>query len=71
MATHGRGFLKAAVRAHRYDVPKPIARGDELGIFHLGSTTIAVFEPGRVALEPLAAGSSTKMGAGIGRTLGG
>ena len=71
VATHGRGFLKAAVRAHRYDVPKPIARGDELGIFHLGSTTIAVFEPGRVALEPLAAGSSTKMGAGIGRTLGG
>jgi len=71
VATHGRGFLKAALRSHRYDAPKPIARGDELGIFHLGSTTIVVFEPGRVELEPLAAGSSTKMGAGIGRTLRG
>jgi phosphatidylserine decarboxylase len=71
VATHGRGFLKAAVRSQRYEAPRPIARGDEIGIFHLGSTTIAVFEPGRVELEPLAAGSSTKMGAGIGRTLRG
>jgi phosphatidylserine decarboxylase len=71
VATHGRGFLKAAVRRHRYEVPAPIARGGELGIFHLGSTTIVVFEPGRVELEPLAVGSSTKMGAGIGRTLRG
>jgi phosphatidylserine decarboxylase len=71
VATHGPRFLKAAVRHQRYEIPKPIARGDELGIFHLGSTTIVVFEPGRVELEPLAAGSSTKMGAGIGRVLRG
>jgi phosphatidylserine decarboxylase len=69
VATHGVRFLRAAVRHRRYDVPKPIERGDELGIFHLGSTTIAVFEPGRVALEPLAAGDAVKMGAGIGRIL--
>ena len=47
--------------------PKPIRRGDELGIFHLGSTTIVVFEPGRVELDALAAGASVKMGVGIGR----
>jgi phosphatidylserine decarboxylase len=50
-----------------YDEPKPIQRGEELGIFHLGSTTIAVFEAGRVELDALASGSSTKMGVGIGR----
>ena len=29
-----------------------IARGAELGIFHLGSTTITVFQPGKVELSP-------------------
>jgi phosphatidylserine decarboxylase len=71
VATHGPQFLRAAVRSRRYDAPRPVERGAELGIFHLGSTTIVVFEPGRVELEPLVAGSSTKMGVGIGRVLGG
>jgi phosphatidylserine decarboxylase len=71
VATHGPQFLRAAVRSRRYEQPKPVGRGDELGIFHLGSTTIVVFEPGRVELEALAAGSSTKMGVGIGRVLRG
>ena len=71
VATHGPRFLRAAVRSRRYDSPIPIRRGDELGVFHLGSTTIAVFEPGRVELEALAAGSSTKMGAGVGRVVRG
>jgi len=71
VATHGPQFLRAALRSRRYDQPKPVRRGDELGIFHLGSTTIIVFEPGRVALDALAPGSSTKMGAGIGRVLRG
>jgi phosphatidylserine decarboxylase len=67
VATHGPKFLKAAVRHRVYDQPKPIARGDELGIFHLGSTTIIVFEPGRVALDALSAGTAVKMGVSIGR----
>jgi phosphatidylserine decarboxylase len=67
VATHGASFVRAAVRHRRYEPPRPIARGDELGIFHLGSTTIAVFEPGRVELDRLAAGQGIKMGAGIGR----
>jgi phosphatidylserine decarboxylase len=71
VATHGPAFLRAAVRARRYEIPKAVARGDELGVFHLGSTTIVVFEPGRVELDALEPGSSTKMGAGIGRVLRG
>jgi phosphatidylserine decarboxylase len=71
VATHGSGFLKAAVRHRTYDSPRPIGRGDELGTFHLGSTTIAIFQAGHAELDPLAAGSSTKMGAGIGRVIRG
>ena len=67
VATHRPEFFRAAVRHRQYDEPKPIQRGDELGIFHLGSTTIAVFEPGRVALDALASGESIKMGVGMGR----
>jgi len=66
VATHGARFLRAAVRHRRYEVPKPMGKGDELGIFHLGSTTIAVFEPGRVALDPLPSGSALKMGVAMG-----
>jgi len=66
VATHKPQFLRAAVRRQRYDQPKPIGRGEELGIFHLGSTTIVVFEPGRVALDPVVSGASMKMGVGIG-----
>ena len=67
VATHRPEFFRAAVRHRQYDQPKAIARGDELGIFHLGSTTIVVFEPGRVQLDALTAGAAVKMGVGIGR----
>jgi len=67
VATHRPEFLRAALRHRRYEQPKPIGRGEELGIFHLGSTTIVVFEPGRVDLDALASGASIKMGVGIGR----
>lgn len=67
VATHRPEFFRAALRHRQYDQPKAIKRGDELGIFHLGSTTIAVFEPGRVQLDAMASGTSTKMGVGIGR----
>jgi phosphatidylserine decarboxylase len=67
VATHGTHFQRAAVRHRRYEVPKPIDRGGELGIFHLGSTTIVVFAPGRVTLDSLPPGGALKMGAGVGR----
>ena len=68
VATHRPRFSRAAVRHRRYDDPKPIRRGEELGIFHLGSTTIVVFEPGRVELKSFAPGEAMKMGIGIGRS---
>ena len=67
VATHRPEFFRAARRHQSYDEPKAIQRGEELGIFHLGSTTIVVFEAGRVELDALARGASTKMGVGIGR----
>ena len=68
VATHRSGFLRAAVRHRRYDEPKPIRRGEELGIFHLGSTTIVVFEPGRAELGTFAPGEAMKMGIAVGRS---
>ena len=67
VATHRPRFLRAAVRHRHYDDPKPVRRGEELGIFHLGSTTIVVFEPGRAELGSFVAGEAMKMGIGIGR----
>jgi phosphatidylserine decarboxylase len=67
VATHQSEFSRAAVRHRQYEQPKPIGRGGELGIFHLGSTTIVVFERGRVELDALAGGAAVKMGVGIGR----
>jgi phosphatidylserine decarboxylase len=37
----------------RFDTPIAIERGDELGAFHLGSTVVTVFSPGRVELTGL------------------
>jgi len=68
VATHRPRFSRAAIHHRRYDDPKPIRRGEELGIFHLGSTTIVVFEPGRVELGTIAPGEAMKMGLGIGRS---
>jgi phosphatidylserine decarboxylase len=41
---------------------KPVERGGELGIFHLGSTVVALFEKGMVKFEPLEIGSKVRMG---------
>jgi len=35
-------------RAHRYDPPIPIRKGEEVGRFEMGSTVILLFEAGRV-----------------------
>jgi phosphatidylserine decarboxylase len=69
VATHDRSFLRARVRNRIYENRPKISAGDELATFHLGSTTIVVFEPGRVALAGFAAGGKTKMGETIGRAL--
>jgi phosphatidylserine decarboxylase len=43
-----------------------VARGQELGMFHLGSTVILLFEPGRVSFD-VSAGDGVRVGAAIGR----
>jgi phosphatidylserine decarboxylase len=49
--THRNGSAGRHGWAQRYAQPRPLARGAELGMFHLGSTVIVLFEPGRVRLD--------------------
>ncbi len=65
--THARNFATGSVRKKEFASPLAINRGDEIGIFNLGSTTIVVFEPGRVRLNDLLVGSPVRMGSSIGR----
>lgn len=69
VTTHTAGFSDGGVRHKKFDQPVAIERAGELGIFHLGSTTIVVFEPGRVTLDPMDVGSTTRMGAAMGRVV--
>jgi phosphatidylserine decarboxylase len=64
--THGRSFVHAAVRQRDYHPGRPVMKGQELGTFHMGSTTIVIFEPSRVDLVSLIPGQTTKMGEAIG-----
>jgi len=67
VATHQGGFAKKDVRHKCFESPISVERGQELGIFNLGSTTVTIFEPGRVQLESLSSDSPVVMGAAIGR----
>jgi phosphatidylserine decarboxylase len=69
VATHDRSFLRAPLRAKTYDTRPRVAGGGELATFHLGSTTVVVFEPGRVELSSFQAGAKTRMGETIGRAI--
>ena len=66
--THRPGRSRPAERV-RFSQPPPIRRGDELGTFHLGSTVVLLFEPGRVKLEPMTAGQRIRLGEPIARRL--
>jgi phosphatidylserine decarboxylase len=51
-----------------YAEPLPVAKGQELGAFEMGSTVILLFEPGRVTLrEDLVEGTRVRVGEPIGR----
>jgi phosphatidylserine decarboxylase len=69
VATHDPSFLRAPERSKSYQIRPRVAAGDELATFHLGSTTIVVFEPGRVELSPFEPGAKTRMGETIGRAI--
>lgn len=59
--TRARGKGRPGPRV-RYGSSRLIRRGDELGAFHLGSTVVLLFEPGRVKLVPKALGERVRMG---------
>jgi phosphatidylserine decarboxylase len=69
VATHGGGFANGSVRRKTFAPPLAIERGQELGIFNLGSTTITIFEPGRVELSELVADAHIRMGTPVGRII--
>jgi phosphatidylserine decarboxylase len=56
---------------HDYAPSRPIARGDDLMAFHLGSTVVLLLEPGRCELDPsLAPGQKVRLGQVLGRGAG-
>ena len=69
VATHLAGFSAGEPRHKEMSPPVMLGRAGELGVFNLGSTTIAVFEAGRVVLDSFPPGSGTRMGQAIGRIL--
>jgi phosphatidylserine decarboxylase len=57
----------AAPRRRDYETPLPVAKGQELGAFEMGSTVILLFEPGKVRLSPrLVPGTRVRVGEEIG-----
>ena len=70
VATHDGGFSKGRrVRHRQFSPPIPIERGQELGIFNLGSTTVTIFEPDRVKLNDLVSDAQIEMGTPLGRII--
>jgi phosphatidylserine decarboxylase len=70
VATHDGGFSNGSVRHKQFSQPIQVERGQELGIFNLGSTTITLFEPGHVALADLVSDQQIRMGEPVGRIIG-
>jgi phosphatidylserine decarboxylase len=63
-STNGRPARPGKGRVCRLEVPEglTVAKGEELGIFHLGSTVIVLFQNQRVDLTPLVSGKMIFMG---------
>ena len=67
--THRRRWSEGTARV--YADPKAVPKGGELGTFHLGSTVVLLFQPGRVTLSGLERGRPIRMGETLGhRTAG-
>ena len=66
---HGSQGSEGSVRT--YVDPRPLRKGDELGKFHLGSTVVLLFQPGRVTLAGLQRGSLVRLGETLGRRMSG
>jgi phosphatidylserine decarboxylase len=58
----------ASEETRRYDPPIPVRTGDEIMAFHLGSTVVLLFEPGRARLLPtVVSGSEVRAGTVLAR----
>ncbi|MCC7542812.1 MAG: phosphatidylserine decarboxylase, partial [Deltaproteobacteria bacterium] len=53
----------------RFEPARSVARGDEIGTFHLGSTVVLFLAPGRASRSGPAPGEDVSMGRSIGRAL--
>ncbi len=53
---------RAVVEARRYEPPVPVARGDDLMAFHLGSTVVLLFPEGVALDEGLQPGAEIRLG---------
>ncbi|MBI5482406.1 MAG: phosphatidylserine decarboxylase [Deltaproteobacteria bacterium] len=53
--------------SREYDPAPEVRKGDEIGVFHLGSTVIVLFQPGRVVLESLQRGQRLLCGSPLAR----
>ena len=59
-----------AGKEHRYERKIPVGKGDEVGVFEMGSTVILLFEKGRVRWDAsLLPEATVRMGRRIGEIL--
>ena len=61
-STDGTSAWRRAHERRHTSLDVPIARGDELGAFRLGSTVVLVFEPGAVEPPTVSAGAPVRFG---------
>ena len=61
-STDGTSAWRRAHERRHTSLDVPIARGDELGAFRLGSTVVLVFEPGAVEPPTMVAGAPLRFG---------
>jgi phosphatidylserine decarboxylase len=66
VATHAPPFPAAVLRKKQFSNPPAVKRGEEIGIFNMGSTAIVLFEPGRVKLNDHLVGTSCQIGRAMG-----
>ncbi|MBN1961651.1 MAG: phosphatidylserine decarboxylase [Deltaproteobacteria bacterium] len=57
---------RAYIRRIEYPEPYVLQKGDEVGVFELGSTVILITEPGRISFDAIAPLQSVQMGLRIG-----